>query len=159
LEENILKKNIFLEIMAGLIRLNHILRSKNFAAFAARLISTSPKNRETAVLQNEVKKEQPVAAINKNWVSYGFDFKDEKADRVAHNGSFFFSVTLCLVVGSLVWAYAPDPMLRDWAQREGYLELRRREAAGLDPVCKNYVDPASISLPSEEDLGSAEIII
>jgi NADH dehydrogenase (ubiquinone) 1 beta subcomplex subunit 11 len=149
----------FSENMASLIRLNHILRCKNATAAAIRLISTSPKNRETATLQQEVKKEHPTTAINKNWVSYGFDFKDEAADRAAHKGSFFTSVTLCLVVGTLVWAYLPDPMLRDWAQREGFLELRRREAAGLDPVSKDYVDPSSVVLPSEEDLGAKEIII
>lgn len=49
--------------------------------------------------------------------------------------------------------------MRDWAQREGFLELRRREAAGLDPISKDYVDPASMDLPSDEDLGNTDIII
>lgn len=49
--------------------------------------------------------------------------------------------------------------MRDWAQREGYLELRRREAAGRDPISPDYVDVNSIVLPSDEELGSTEIII
>lgn len=39
------------------------------------------------------------------------------------------------------------------------MELRRRELAGVDLVSPNYVDPASITLPSDEDLGDTEIII
>ena len=74
-------------------------------------------------------------------------------------GTFFFSVTLCLVFGTFIWSYLPDTQMRDWAQREGYLELRRREAAGLDPINKDYVNASSIELPSDEDLGKTDIII
>lgn len=98
-------------------------------------------------------------AATKNWVSWGFDFKDEANDRSSMKGSFFFSVTLCLVFGTFVWSYLPDTQMRDWAQREGFLELRRREAAGLDPISKDYVDPASFDLPSDEELGDTDIII
>jgi len=49
--------------------------------------------------------------------------------------------------------------LKDWAQREAYLTLRHREAAGLPLIDMNYVDVSSISLPSEEELGDTEIII
>jgi NADH dehydrogenase (ubiquinone) 1 beta subcomplex subunit 11 len=73
--------------------------------------------------------------------------------------SFFFSVTLCLVWGSFVYFYQPDNLLRDWSQREAFLELRRREAAGLEPIDANYIDPAKIVLPSDEELGDTEIII
>lgn len=62
---------------------------------------------------------------------------------------------------SFVWYYQPDFTRQDWAQREAYLILRRREAAGEDPVCKDYIDPAIMEqqLPSDEELGSTEIII
>lgn len=80
-------------------------------------------------------------------------------DRNSMKASFFFSVTLCLVFGSFVWAYLPDNMMRDWSQREAFLELRRRESLGLEPVSRDYVDPATVELPSDEELGDTEIII
>lgn len=64
-----------------------------------------------------------------------------------------------MVIGGAIWGYAPDPLLRDWAQREAFLTLRRREAAGLEPISRDYVDPASITLPSDEELGDTNIII
>lgn len=62
-------------------------------------------------------------------------------------------------MAGFIWGYAPDPLLRDWAQREAFLELRRREAAGLDPISRDYADPANVVLPSDEELGNMEIII
>lgn len=149
--------------MAALIRFNNqtIIRSLiSNAVRNSRLISTSQKNRETATVVNPAKPEtQSSVATDKNWVSYGFEFKDQGADRSSMKASFFFSVTLCLVWGTFVWSYLPDTQMRDWAQREGYLELRRREAAGVEPINKEYVDVSSIQLPSDEDLGNTEIII
>jgi NADH dehydrogenase (ubiquinone) 1 beta subcomplex subunit 11 len=75
------------------------------------------------------------------------------------NQTFFFSVTLGLVVAGFYLAYTPDNFQKDWAQREAFLELRRREAAGLPPIDFNYADPANIELPSDEELGDMEIII
>ena len=49
--------------------------------------------------------------------------------------------------------------MKDWAQREAYLELRRREAEGLLPIEPNLISPDKVELPSDEDLGNAEIII
>lgn len=57
------------------------------------------------------------------------------------------------------FAYYPDMSLRDWAQREAFLELKRRESAGKPLVDPNYVDPANIVLPSDEELGNTPIII
>lgn len=126
----------------------------------SRHISTSDKKSETVASNADLIKSTPVAsATNKNWVSYGFDYKDEADDKSSMKASFFFSVTLCLVWGTFVWSYLPDTMGRDWAQREGYLELRRREAAGLEPILCDYVDPKTIELPSDEELGDTEIII
>lgn len=98
-------------------------------------------------------------AAQKNWVSWGFERFDKKKDENVMHATTFITVTLCMVVVGFVWGYAPDMLLRDWAQREGYLELRRREAAGLEPISANYVDPAAIELPSDEELGGMEIII
>ncbi|XP_028157085.1 NADH dehydrogenase [ubiquinone] 1 beta subcomplex subunit 11, mitochondrial [Ostrinia furnacalis] len=119
----------------------------------SRTISTSKRNSETATTACETKPEE------KNWVSYGFDYKSKEEDTNVHHASFFFSVTLCLVFGGFAWAYAPDVHLRDWAQREAFLELRRREKAGLPPIDPNYINPRSISLPSESEICDVEIVI
>lgn len=125
-----------------------------------RLISTSDKKRDTATVAcPSTTKTESNVATNKNWVSYGFDYKDEANDRSSMKGSFFFSVTLCLVWGTFIWSYLPDTQYRDWSQRQGFLELRRREAAGLEPISRNYFDESSIQLPSDEELGKTEIII
>lgn len=47
----------------------------------------------------------------------------------------------------------------DWVKRESYIELRRREAAGLPLVDKNLIPLENIELPTDEELGDAEIII
>uniref|UniRef100_A0A0K8TPL1 NADH dehydrogenase [ubiquinone] 1 beta subcomplex subunit 11, mitochondrial n=1 Tax=Tabanus bromius TaxID=304241 RepID=A0A0K8TPL1_TABBR len=150
--------------MAGLVRLNSTAFLKTLRTIqlnTLRSISTSPKNRETATISQSVTdaKTETASGQKKNWVSYGFDYKDEARDRSSMKASFFFSVTLCIVWGTFIWAYLPDTQLRDWAQREGFLELRRREAAGLDLISPNYVDPSQIALPSDEELGDTEIII
>jgi len=46
-----------------------------------------------------------------------------------------------------------------WAQREAYLELERREKAGLPQIDPNLIDPAKIDLPFEQELEDFEIII
>lgn len=155
--------------MSGLIRLNSsALLVRNLIQHSvrnARLISSSQKNREAATVdlskKAAVKPAEPAAAAttNKNWVSYGFDYKTESEDRDSMHSTFLFTVTFCLVLGTFYWAYLPDPQLQDWAQREAYLELRRREAAGLEPISKDFVDPSQIVLPSDEELGNTEIVI
>lgn len=119
----------------------------------SRTISTSKRNSDTATTACETKQE------DKNWVSYGFDYTSKEEDTNVHHASFFFSVTLCLVFGGLAWTYAPDVHLRDWAQREAFLELRRREKAGLPPIDPNYINPSSVSLPAESELCDVEIVI
>ena len=47
----------------------------------------------------------------------------------------------------------------DWAQREAFLELRRREALGLPPIDANLVEEDKIELPSDEELDTRNIII
>lgn len=122
----------------------------------SRNISTSKKNSEAATAASSAPScgDEP-----KNWVSYGFDYKNESDDVNAHHASFFFSVTLCLVFGSFMWAYAPDVHMRDWAQREAFLELRRRESKGLPPISPHHVDPKTITLPDEGDICDIEILI
>ncbi|XP_012165412.2 NADH dehydrogenase [ubiquinone] 1 beta subcomplex subunit 11, mitochondrial [Bombus terrestris] len=97
--------------------------------------------------------------VKKPWVSYGFYKDDQKADSQAMHVTFFISVSVVLVFGALVIGYAPDPFLKDWAQREAYLQLRYREEHGLVPIDPNLIDPSKIKLPSEEELIDVEIII
>lgn len=122
-----------------------------------RLVSTSKKSNETAVadaIKTESKKTE-----HKNWVNYGFDPKNKEEDRTAMHSIMFATVTLCLVCGGYYMMYLPDYNLKDWAQREAFLELRRREKLGLPLVDPNLIDPAKIQLPSDEELGDTEIII
>ncbi|KAJ8879681.1 hypothetical protein PR048_020289 [Dryococelus australis] len=123
-----------------------------------RFISTSGKNNETAPV-TAAEKVQTSVVEEKNWMSYGFDFKDRATDRNVMHSTFFTSVTLCLVFGTFIFMYAPDPALHNWAQREAFLELRRREQLGLPLIDRNLVDPAKIELPSEEVLVETEIVI
>lgn len=149
--------------MSLFLRLNRLTALRNAVTISqrsCRLISTSPKKSDTAtVAATEKTSAQNEEDTNKNWVSWGWDLKDKEADRNWMNSSFFFSVTLGLVVAGFYLAYTPDNFQKDWAQREAFLELRRREAAGLPPIDANYVDPAKIELPSDEELGDTEIII
>lgn len=126
-----------------------------------RMISTSKKNSETVGLAEPTGKTETESTTvsKKNWVSYGFDFKREEDDTNSMHSSFFFSITLCIVFGGFVFTYFPDVMLRDWAQREAYLELRRRESQGLPLIDRNLIEPSKIALPSDEELGETEIII
>lgn len=143
--------------------MSSLLRFVNRAALqrtlAVRGIKTSPKKDETAAVAGPVTKEDFANPNPKNWVSYGFDYKDETNDRSSTKSSFFFAVTLCLAWGTFFWAYLPDTQMRDWAQREAFLELRRREKAGVELISPNYIDPATMVLPSDEELGDTEIII
>lgn len=126
-----------------------------------RLISTSKnaKSDATPLPSQCAPKTDVVRQTDKNWVSYGFDHKNKDIDRAATAMIFFTSVTLMLVIGSVYIAYLPDYTLQDWAQREAFLELRRREEAGLPLIDPNLIDPAKIVLPSDEELGDTEIII
>lgn len=150
--------------MSGLVRFAglSLLRGSPqlLAARQLRAISTSPKNRETvAIPKEQTKTEEAKSSTNKNWVSYGFSSTDQAEDRNTMKSSFFFSITLCIVWGTMMWAYLPDIHLRDWSQREAYLALRRREAAGQDPISRDYIDAGTMVLPAEEELGAIEIII
>lgn len=147
--------------MSLLLRLNSLSSLRNAVAISqrsCRLISTSPKKSDTATTAATEKTSEELDP-NKNWVSWGWDLKDKEADRNWMNSSFFFSVTLCLVVGGFYLAYTPDNFQRDWSEREAFLELRRREAAGLPAIDANYIEPSKMILPSDEELGDAEIII
>merc|ERR1711976_8670 len=82
----------------------------------------------------------------KNWISFGYEIVDRDADEWSHHMIMFATITVVLVLGGFLMAYMPDYRMKDWAQREAYLELHRREAAGLPLVNPDLVDPAKIEL-------------
>ncbi|XP_068242912.1 NADH dehydrogenase [ubiquinone] 1 beta subcomplex subunit 11, mitochondrial [Palaemon carinicauda] len=126
-------------------------------------ISTSKKNKDTITVNDAIPVQSKTAAEevvqDKNWVSWGFSMVSQTEDNTSMHLIFFFSVTLCIVLGGFVFAYLPDIKHRNWAQREGYLELRRREAEGLPLIDANLISVDKIELPSDEEIGDTEIII
>ncbi|KAK8395819.1 hypothetical protein O3P69_005733 [Scylla paramamosain] len=94
-----------------------------------------------------------------NWVSWGFDRFSQVEDNSTMHMTFFVAITLCIVTTGFIWSYLPDFRMRDWAQREAFLELRRREALGLPAIDPDLVPLDKIELPADEELGSREIII
>ncbi|XP_076069487.1 NADH dehydrogenase [ubiquinone] 1 beta subcomplex subunit NP15.6 [Oratosquilla oratoria] len=142
-------------------RLNHAAVRPNMTRIAG--ISTSKKNKDTITVTEPLIKESEAkteaVAETKNWVSWGFSIRSEEEDNSMMHLMFFFTVTVCLVGGGFILAYMPDYRMRDWAQREGFLELRRREAEGLPLIDPNLINPENFELPDDEEIGDVEIII
>ncbi|ESO02315.1 hypothetical protein HELRODRAFT_161570 [Helobdella robusta] len=135
--------------------------------FQSRFISTSKKNKD-AVAAGHHHVDQPVAPAEKlekledkeeNWISYGYSLVDRDSDEFSHHIIFFGGITICICFGSFLFAYFPDYKDVAWTQREAYLELERRRAAGKPLIDANLIDPAKIQLPDDEELGNYEIIV
>lgn len=132
-----------------------------------RLVSTSPKKNETSVakpLSSQVSEEVTDFSIeavrkSKNWVSYGFSRTDKEEDRQYTRAVYFCGISIAIVGTVFWWSYLPDRQYLEWSQREAYIVLREREAAGLEPISPDYTDPTTVILPSDEELGKTEIII
>lgn len=101
----------------------------------------------------------PVSALPKTWSSYGFSQQNYYEDRILAHLFFFVGISWICVGSCYILYYYPDMNKHEWTKREAFLELRRREAAGLPLVDPEYVPPSQIRLPSDEELGSYEIII
>lgn len=148
-----------------------LIRAKPTAALlrnlqSIRLLSTSPKKSDTATVQPAVNQKEntidfSIEAVrkSKNWVSYGYDRNNKEWDRQVMRGSFFSTITLCMVFGGFILAYLPDPKMNDWAQREAFLLLREREAAGIELISPDLIDANLMELPTDEELGDTDIII
>lgn len=133
-----------------------------------RLVSTSPKKNETSVakpLSSQAATDEvtdfSVEAVkkSKNWVSYGFSRTDKEEDRQITRATWFMGLSVAMGVTIFMWSYLPDRQYTEWAHREAYIVLRNREAAGLEPIAPDYIDPSKIVLPSDDELGDTEIII
>jgi len=96
-----------------------------------------------------------------NWESLGYNTFDPKVDREGNHLMFFLLVTLGIVLTTFVFAYSPRNHKNDWITREAYLLLREREAAGVEPISKDLVDPEKVlaSLPSDEELKAAGVVL
>eukprot|EP00096_Caligus_rogercresseyi_P008977 TRINITY_DN295_c0_g1_i1.p1 TRINITY_DN295_c0_g1~~TRINITY_DN295_c0_g1_i1.p1 ORF type:complete len:156 (-),score=46.08 TRINITY_DN295_c0_g1_i1:520-957(-) len=94
----------------------------------------------------------------KHWTSYGYDEDNQKQDKLMMNFACFLFMFI-FAYGSFWLYYLPDYKYRDWSLREAYIVLNQRERAGLPPVDKNFIDPALIELPSDEELGDTKVYI
>ncbi|CAG5122118.1 unnamed protein product [Candidula unifasciata] len=134
------------------------------------LISTSKKNKDVGAVVEPMEKSAELKRLTEhfgdidknkeeNWTSYGYAPGDRDTDWFQHHLMMFLVITVAFCGCLFVGAYMPDYMLHDWAQREAFLELERRERLGLPLVDPEYakIDPSD--LPSDEELGDAEIII
>ena len=52
-----------------------------------------------------------------------------------------------------------ESRLNEWAYREAFLEMSRREKAGGPLVSPDFLPVESIHLPSDQELGDTKIII
>jgi hypothetical protein len=89
-----------------------------------------------------------------SWKSYGFDYNDQDIDVQRNAWWFFLLVTWGMVFNIVIHAYRGDVHGKDWSIREAYLLLREREAAGVEPLSRDLVDPEKVlaHLPSDEEL-------
>ncbi|KAF5303852.1 hypothetical protein FQR65_LT08109 [Abscondita terminalis] len=131
-----------------------LIEAKRRPLLTARQISSSRGNCKAVSTQKE-----PTTSAGRSWVSYGFDRRNEQSDRIFSHLSLFGGITLGLVLVGYGIMYAPDVNNKQWAQREAFLELRRREAAGLPLIDPNLIDPMKIKLPPQSELDNCEIIV
>lgn len=151
----------------ALVRCNRLAALKQWRS-SVRLISTSSalNSANDGKTFAQKLKEEPIPDFSiegvkksKNWVSYGFSITDREEDRRITRGVYFMGLSVCIIGTIFVWAYYPDVSREAWSQREAYLILRDREEAGLEPIAPDYIDPTTLEMPTEEELGDVEIII
>merc|ERR1712083_84463 len=94
-----------------------------------------------------------------NWISYGWSYVDRDMDEWTQKSFMFMCIVVVFGMGGLYLAYFPDFRAMDWARREAYLELARREEAGEVLISPDYVPRDKVKLPSDEELGNMDIVI
>lgn len=95
----------------------------------------------------------------RNWISYGYSEEDIEEDRDMHAFAMFCTISLSLVGITFIWSYLPDFHDKDWAHREAYLEIARREKYGRPHIDKELIPVERIHLPSEEELEGVEVYL
>ncbi|XKL63836.1 hypothetical protein PGB90_006200 [Kerria lacca] len=128
-------------------------------SFISRQISISSKSPEGTTVTVEHMPKTQIKLKKKNWVSYGFDYVDQRTDIMYLHTTSFFLITIFFWGIIFVLSYYPDLDDLDWSNREAYIQLRRREVLGLPLVDKDYARPEDIPLPPDEEIGDDEIII
>merc|ERR1712131_26542 len=91
-----------------------------------------------------------VSPFEKNPDFHGFH-ADPEVDVINMKIAFFFSVSICLVIGGTFVHYLPDHGMRQWARREAERVIKLKEAEGLPLIEENYYDPSKIILPGKEE--------
>jgi len=100
--------------------------------------------------------------MRRDWFNYGLHPTDEYLDWKWTHYSLFWFITVFMCGSAFFFIFKPDwPQAREWATREAYIEMARREKYGLPYISKDYIDPAKVQaiLPSDEELGDFEIVI
>lgn len=97
--------------------------------------------------------------LEAHWISWGLDRVNKAQDRFDAHFLFFFAGTGVMYLVIVFLWYYPDYRLDSWAQREAYLEMARRKKLGGPYISRDYVPADRIKLPTDEELGDAEIII
>lgn len=124
----------------------------------------TPRREINQLAQNLDPKPAPPGAPSEikkpgTWISYGFYEDDEYMDKHAMHQTLFVTISLMIMGAGYIFTYLPDFKDLQWAEREGYLELRRREKLGLPLIDPNFIDPSKFTLPTDEELKDREIII
>merc|ERR1711955_86071 len=95
---------------------------------------------------------------SKAWYGYGMAPWNKKLDFFDTHYMISLMV-LTLVLPVFIFSYRHDHLKRHWRRREAMLLIIEREKAGIPYVDRNYVDPAKLELPTDEELNGAEVII
>merc|ERR1712110_1394869 len=122
-----------------------------------RFISTSKNDKNVGASIETIEKTDENE--EENYTSYGYAPGDRDEDWFHHHYISFMVFTMTFFSVGFLFVYRPDPAFSDWCYREAFLQMERNERQGKPLIDCNYVDPASIELPSDEELGDTEIII
>jgi NADH dehydrogenase (ubiquinone) 1 beta subcomplex subunit 11 len=141
---------------------------RTFSLSPAAFISTSQKSKVVTTADKVSGEEshaksatssESLEAKDENWISYGYSLVDRDEDEWAHHLIMFCTITFMFCWGTFFMAYYPDFKNQAWAQREAYLELERRESAGLPLIDPNMIPVDNIDLPTDDELADFDIII
>ncbi|CAD5219146.1 unnamed protein product [Bursaphelenchus okinawaensis] len=101
--------------------------------------------------------------LRKEWLWFGVVGHNEHADWKNFHTLMFGAATVLsvYVFFVLIFLRSDWPSGKEWALREAYFELERRQKAGLPLISKDFIDPERVkkNLPSDEELRDFAIII
>jgi NADH dehydrogenase (ubiquinone) 1 beta subcomplex subunit 11 len=113
-----------------------------------------PKSRTQQDISAWVKNEE-----SKNWFGYGWVPFDKKLDKIEMHLATA-ALTAVTIIPIVYFNYRRDGYAKKhWSRREAMLCLIEREKAGVPYIDRNFVDPAKLELPTDEELNGAEVMI